>query len=311
MRRELPPLNALKAFEASARHLSFTKAAKELHVSQAAISHQIKHLEERLNIKLFRRLNRALLLTEEGQLYAPAVREALDKLAIATEAITSRTHNGTLTVSVLPSFATKWLVPRLWKFHDRYPDLDVRVSAFEWLVDFNKVEVDLAIRYGLGNWPGLHAEHLLSEDVFPVCSPELLEGKHPLKTPSDLQYHMLLHDEYSREDWKAWLAHTKTYGIKANRGLRFSHTSIMLEAAESSQGVALGRSSLVADDLAKGRLVKPFDLFLPAEYSYYIVCNQLNSKQAKIEAFREWALQEARSQYQVSETKLLPKNTKN
>lgn len=289
----LPPLNALRMFEVAGRHLSFTRAAEELHVTQAAVSQQIKHLEEQLGVRLFRRQHRRLLLTEEGQIYLPAVREALRQIGQATDQLLARHKSGVLTVSVLPSFASKWLVPRLHKFRDRYPDVDVRVSAFEWLVDFSRDEVDLAIRYGRGKWSGLRADPLLSEEVFPVCSPRLLDGPHPLKHPSDLKHHTLLHDDYSPEDWSIWLSAAGVHDVDPSRGLSFSHTSIMLEAAESGQGVALGRTPLVADDLARGRLIKPFGFALPAEYAYYIVGPMETADWPKIAAFREWLLEEA------------------
>lgn len=289
----LPPLKALHVFEVAGRHLSFTRAAEELHVTQAAVSHQVKKLEEQLGVKLFRRLNRRLLLTEEGQIYLPAVREGLRHIGHATDQLLAKHRSGVLTVSVLPSFAAKWLVPRLHKFRDQYPDVDVRVSAFEWPVDFSRDEVDLAIRYGRGKWAGLQADPLLTEDVFPVCSPDLVKGARPLRRPADLRHHTLLHDDYSREDWRIWLKAADVKGVDPRRGLSFSHTSIMLEAAESGQGVALGRTPLVADDLARGRLVKPFDISLPADYAYYVVCPVEAADRPKIVAFREWLLAEA------------------
>jgi len=160
-------------------------------------------------------------------------------------------------------------------------------------VDFSRDEVDLAIRYGRGKWPGLRADPLLTEDVFPVCSPALLEGEHPLREPQDLRYHTLLHDDFSREDWRIWLTAAGVDDVDPGRGLSFSHTSIMLEAAESGQGVALGRTPLVADDLARGRLVKPFEISLPADYAYYVVCPVEAAERPKIVAFREWLLAEA------------------
>lgn len=293
MKHALPPLNALRVFEAAGRHLNFTRAAEELHVTQAAVSQQIRNLEERLGTRLFRRQHRRLLLTEEGQIYLPPVREALKHIAQATDRLQSRHMSGVLTVSVLPSFASKWLVPRLHKFRDRHPDVDVRVSAFEWLVDFDRDQVDLAIRYGRGKWPGLRADPLLTEDVFPVCSPLLLDGPRALRRPADLRHHTLLHDDYSREDWRVWLTAAGVEGVDPGRGLSFSHTSIMLEAAENAQGVALGRTPLVADDLDRGRLVKPFRFSLPADYAYYIVCPVETADRPRIRAFREWLLAEA------------------
>ncbi|GJM11429.1 MAG: transcriptional regulator [Lysobacteraceae bacterium] len=297
----IPPLRALRAFEAAARHMSFTAAAAELHLTQAAISHQIKVLEERLEIKLFRRFNRSLELTEAGQMYLPAVRDALTRLAQGTERLLSQLGHGVLTVSVLPSFASKWLVPRLWRFRDMHPEIDVRVSAFEWLVDFEKDGIDVAIRYGAGNWAGVRADPLLTEDVFPVCSPALLTGDHPLRKPSDLRFHTLLHDDFSREDWKLWLLAVGNTSIDPSRGLSFSHTSMMLEAALSGHGVALGRTPLVQDDLINGRLVKPFELSLQGDYAYYVVTPEEQAHLPKVVAFREWLMSEVATPAQTTD----------
>ena len=192
MSRRLPPLNALRAFEAAARHLSFTRAASELNVTQAAISHQIKTLEEHLGLPLFRRLNRALMLTDEGQSLFPAVRDALDGLAEAIARLRAGETGGTLTVSTLPSFAVKWLVPRMSHFQDRHPDIDLRISAKEYLVDFTRDGIDVAIRFGRGDWPGVRAEWMADEELTPVCSPSLLPG---LRSPGDLAHVTLLHED--------------------------------------------------------------------------------------------------------------------
>jgi len=292
MKPALPPLNAIRVFEAASRLLSFTQAANELHVTQAAVSHQIKHLEDYLNLKLFRRINRRLLLTEEGQIYAPTIRESLQQLAAATERLTASRRIDSITVSVLPSFASRWLVPRLWKFRQLHPELDVRLSAFEWVVDFERDAVDLAIRYGKGCWSGTRAELLIEEKVFPVCSPKLLRGEAPLKTPADLRDHTLLHDNFAREGWKQWLAAAQVEGIDPGRGPSFSHAAIVLDAAEAGQGVALGQGPLVADDLARGRLVKPFALELDAEYSYYVVIPEGDQERPNVAAFKAWLLAE-------------------
>lgn len=295
MQNDLPPLNSLRAFEAAARHLSFTRAAEELNVTQAAISHQIRNLEDYLQLKLFRRIHRRLILTEDGQIFAPTVREALGQLSTATERLMSRNRAGRISISVLPSFASRWLVPRLWKFRDRHPDVDVRLSAFEWLVDFDRDGIDLAIRYGKGSWPGTDAELMMHEKVFPVCSPALLEKHGPLESPEQLRKLTLLHDDFAREDWKQWLKAAGVHNIDPKRGLSFSHTSIMLEAVESGQGVALAQAPLVADDLAKGRLIKPFDFELDGEYSYYVVTPSGSSNRAGISEFRAWLLEEAKA----------------
>ncbi len=290
MARRLPSLKALRAFEAAARHLSFTLAANELNVTQAAISHQVKALEERLGVKLFHRRNRRLFLTEAGQAYLPPVREAFDELAAATERLVARDAAGTLTVSTLTSFAATWLVPRLKQFRELHPEIDVRLTASDGLVDFAREDVDVAIRYGRGHWPGLRADHLLAEDIFPVCSPGLLDGTNPLRRPSDLEHHTLLHDDM-RESWRMWLLAAGVEGLDPERGPGFSHSSMVVQAAVDGQGVALGRSALVAADLAAGRLVRPFEGSLPAEYAYYVVCPEANAERPKVLAFREWLLE--------------------
>ncbi|MEE8533201.1 MAG: transcriptional regulator GcvA [Alphaproteobacteria bacterium] len=287
MARRLPPLNALRAFEAAARHLSFTHAAEELNVTQAAISHQVKALEERLGVQLFRRLNRALLLTDAGQAYLPPVRDAFDRLDEATERLFSHDSRGALTVSVLPSVAAKWLVPRLGRFRESHPDIDVRIDANMHLTDFSREDVDVALRYGGGKWPGLRADRLMTEDFFPVCSPALLEGPVPLRTPEDLRHHTLLHDD-NRTDWTVWFLAAGIEGGDPTRGPGFTDSSLVLQAAAEGQGVALGRSALAAVDLAAGRLVKPFDISLPATFAYYLVCPETTAERPKVVAFREW-----------------------
>ena len=292
MARRLPPLNAVRAFEAAARHLSFTKAAKELHVTQAAISHQVKALEAYLGLKLFRRLNRALVLTEEGQTYLPPVKRIFDHLYDATRRLTENEARGKLTVSVIPSLAARWLVPRLGRFREAQPDIDVRVAPSGHLVDFAREDVDLGIRYGRGRYPGLRVERLMTEDILPVCSPALLEGSRPLKRPSDLRHHTLLHDE-GHAEWRTWLLAAGVDDVDATRGTVFTDSGMLIQAAAAGQGVALARGALAADYLASGRLVRPFDFNLPAEFAYYIVCPEATADQPKVVAFREWLLQES------------------
>ncbi len=293
MARRLPPLNALRAFEAAARHLSFTRAAAELNVTQAAISHQVKALEARLGVPLFRRVNRGLLLTEEGQRYLPPVRDAFDQLASATDQLKRHDATGALTVSVVPSFAAKWLVPRLTRFRERAPEIDVRISATDHLVDFDRDAVDLGIRYGAGKWPTLLVDELFSDNFFPVCGPDLASAARPLDRPADLRQHVLLHEEQTMVDWETWLAAAGARDVDATRGPMFSHGDLVVQAALDGQGVALGRTPLVEDDLASGRLVKPFALSLAGEWAYYLVCPKATAERPKIAAFRGWLKDEA------------------
>ena len=295
MARRLPPLKALPDFEAAARHLSFTKAADELHVTHGAVSRQVKALEEHLGVTLFRRLNRTLLLTDEGQAYVAVVRELLERLAEATDRLKKRDERGGLTVSTSGSFAIKWLVPRLARFRTAHPEIDVRLQANDALIDFARDDVDIAIRYGRGQYPGLKAERLMTEDFVPVCSPALLKGPHPLRTPEDLRHYALLHEEGTQINWRMWLMAAGVEGVDPTRGPIYSHSSMVMVAAINGEGVALGRAALIAEDLAAGRLVKPFDLALAAEWAYYVVYPPRALTRPKVAAFRNWLLEETAS----------------
>ncbi len=292
MNRRLPPLNALRAFEAAARHLSFTRAAEELHVTQTAISHQIRALEEHLGIRLFRRLPRGLVLTSEAQLFLPPVRAAFEQIAAATRRIAREEAGGVLTVSALPSFAAKWLVPRIGRFRTAHPEIDLRISATLELADFARDDVDVAIRCGRGDYPGLRVDRLFGETLSPVCSPALLERPPGLAAPRDLRHHTLLHDNDDLDGWRVWLELAGVEGIDPTRGLSFGDASMMLQAAIDGQGVALGRSALAAADIAAGRLVRPFELSRPFRFAYWLVCPQTSAERPKVAAFRGWLLEE-------------------
>jgi len=285
----LPPLNALRAFEASARQLSFTRAAEELFVTQAAISHQIKSLEEHLGIKLFMRKNRALLLTEEGQSYYLDIKEVFSSLHEATERLLARGAKGAITVSLQPSFAIQWLVPRLNAFSILHPDIDVRIKAVDQADNSLTEDVDVAIYYGRGRWPDVHADKLHTEYLVPVCSPLLLSGKKKLNTMHDLTNHTLLHDT-SRRDWKRWFKEAQIKAVNVNHGPIFSHSSMVVQAAVHGQGVALAQSVLAKPELDAGRLIAPFSLTLRSKNAFYIVCREHQVDVGKIEAFREWVL---------------------
>lgn len=299
MARKLPPLNALRAFEAAARHLSFTRAADELFVTQAAVSHQVKALEEHLGLQLFKRLNRALMLTDEGQRYFPDVRDALDQLSNATKSLHKSDTSGVLTVSVMPSFASLWFVPRIQRFSEAYPDIDLRVAADDRLADFTTDDVDCAIRYGLGKWSDVYKERFLEEDVFPVCSPHYLE-KHPsINTSEGLKGHTLLHDYAIWSDaekhltWENWLKNAGIHDVDHTRGPKFSHTHMVMQSCVAGEGIALGRSALIKSDLEAGRLVRLFEYSVSAEIAYYFVCPENAIERFKIKAFRDWLLSES------------------
>lgn len=291
MARKLPPLNALPCFEAAARLLNFSKAAEELSVTPGAVSRAIKHLEDQLQVQLFERGTRSARLTRVGEPYAIAVREALEQLSSATTVATSRRSDSTLNVSTSDGFAGRWLVPRLYRFHRARPDIDVRVSTTGKLATFYGDGIDIAVRYGHGNYPGLTAEFLTDEEVFPVCSPALLKGKHALRRPEDLKHHALIRDAYP-VDWAAWLAEAGVKGSNHRRGLTFDSYTFAVDAAVKGEGVALGRSTLVADDLAAGRLVRPFKQALKGVSSYFVVYPPDAIRQRKIREFRSWLWEE-------------------
>ncbi|HET6336049.1 MAG TPA: transcriptional regulator GcvA [Polyangiales bacterium] len=291
MQRKLPPLGSLHAFEAAARRLSFKAAAEELHVTPGAISQQIKLLEDRLGLAVFVRRSRAIELTEAGRMLLAPTQHAFRLLADAMVRVQETVSTKVLTVSMLPSFATLWFVPRLGSFRARCPDVDVRISATPKLADFERDDVDVVIRCGLGHYPGLHVEHLLTEVLFPVCSPALLRGPIPLAEPADLTHHTLLHDEL-RQEWPLWLSAVGIEGVDASRGPCFSLWDLALRAAVGGQGVALGRSTLVTQYLQSGELVCPFEISSPSEFGYYFLCMPERLGEPKIAAFRDWLREE-------------------
>jgi LysR family transcriptional regulator, glycine cleavage system transcriptional activator len=292
MSRSLPPLNALRAFEAAARHLSFTTAASELNVTQAAVSHQIKALEERLGLKLFRRVGRNLLLSDAAQAYLPEIAAAFDRIAGATRRLHQYDAAGVLSATVLPSFAAKWLLPRLGRFRAAHPEIDLRISSSVETVDLMREDFDIALRAGSGDYPGMRADAILSESFFPVCSPALLAGPLPLRAADDLRHHTLLHDE-PRDLWQLWFKMVGIADIDATRGPGFSDSGMLIWAAIEGQGVAIAKGTLAADDLRAGRLVRPFGQSMPADFSYWLVCPEASADRPKIVAFREWLLAEA------------------
>ncbi|MFA3762219.1 transcriptional regulator GcvA [Yersinia sp. 2544 StPb PI] len=295
MSKRLPPLNALRVFDAAARHLSFTKAADELFVTQAAVSHQIKSLEDFLGLKLFRRRNRSLLLTEEGQSYYLDIKEIFTSINEATRKLQARSAKGALTVSLPPSFAIQWLVPRLSGFNAAYPGIDVRIQAVDREEDKLADDVDVAIFYGRGNWTGLRTERLYAEFLLPVCAPTLLTGEHGLKVPADLANHTLLHDT-SRRDWMAYTRQLGVPQINVQQGPIFSHSAMVVQAAVHGQGIALVNNVMAQAEIEAGRLVCPFNDVLVSKNAFYLVCHDSQAELGKIAAFRQWILARAASE---------------
>ncbi len=290
----LPPLNALRAFAAAARHLSFTRAAEDLHVTQAAVSHQVKALEETLGVPLFRRGTRSIHLTEAGQRYARRVREAFQILQEATDALRDQCQAGRLVVSTMTSFAARWLIPRLGDFLAAHPDIELRLETGMAPVDLLGGEADVAVRMGPGPYEGLHAEMLLRDEVFPVCAPGLLEGDRPLRTPADLAHHVLLQD--AGLSWQVWLraagVDMAAVGLDPERGPGFVDSTMSVQAAVAGHGVLLGRTVLVADELAEGRLVAPFDLAIESNYVYWFLCTPDRFTSPRVRAFHRWLMRQ-------------------
>ena len=290
MARRLPSLNGVKAFEAAARSESFTRAAEELSVTQGAISHQVKALETTLGLKLFHRERQRLILTEAGRDYLAVIRDALDQIAAGTERLLQRQQSGVLTVSTSPDFAAKWLVNRLGHFAEKHPDVDLRVSAATHYVDFARDDVDVAIRHGDGNWPGLDVQRLYSERLFPVCSPKLVTGRNRIRKAADLLKFPLLR----LEDTKTWTRLFEAAGVKADvgPGAVLNRASMLIDAAIDGQGIALARTALAAWDLVNGRLVRPIDVSLRMANTYWLVCPKAVSNVPKVAAFRNWVFAE-------------------
>jgi LysR family transcriptional regulator, glycine cleavage system transcriptional activator len=294
-----PPLNALRAFEAAARRLSFTKAAEDLDVTPGAISQQIKILEDFVGQPLFRRLGRAVELTDSARIAMPLLRDAFERVDDAVRQMRLPLRRERVSVSAAPSFASKWLVPRMDKFQAANPNVQVWVAADMNLVDFAYADVDVAVRYGPGFYEGVVSEKLMTEEVLPVCSPALLADRKPLKTPQDLVGHTLLHDtgtdiDPSCPDWSMWLAARGISGADTNQGLRFNQSAMVIDAAASGRGVALAKRAIAAADLQSGRLVAPFagegD---KVGFAYWIVRPKGRTMTPALKSFLDWLKEEA------------------
>jgi LysR family glycine cleavage system transcriptional activator len=293
MPRRLPPLNAIRSFEAAARYESFTRAAEELHVTQSAVSQQVKALETEVGVKLFSRERQRLRITPAGRDYLVGIREALDQMGAATERLMQRQSAGMLMVSTSQDFAAKWLVHRLARFAAAYPGIDLRVSATMHNVDFAREDVDVAVRHGDGSWPGLEATCLCEEEIFAICSPKLLAGRDRLRQPADVLKRPLLRLEDQSKAWARWLALAGVVVPERLPGPVLNRASMLIDAAIDGQGVALARTTLAAWDLISGRIVRPFDLSWRPAGTYWIVSPKATAKVEKIDRFREWLLAEA------------------
>jgi LysR family glycine cleavage system transcriptional activator len=297
MARLLPPLNPLRAFEAAARHSSFTRAAEELCVTSSAVGHQVKTLEDYLGVTLFVREAKSLALTVQGRSYLPSVQQAIDALVEGTRQLRAA-NKPDLRIDIPPTFAAKWLIPRLERFVRLNLGIDVKVSCSDTVVDFSRDEYDLAIRFGRGQYADMNTERCLEVRVFPVCSPSVVTAAKPLREPADLKHHMLLHDGSTYNDgknphWSDWLAFAKVRDVDASRGLSFRPTHLVINAALDGLGIALAKDVWVDDDIKAGRLIKPFDLSLPVELAYYVTYPGNRLGDERIRAFCEWLKSEA------------------
>ncbi len=297
---KLPPLKALRAFESAARNMSFSKAAEELFVTPGAISQQVKLLEEHLGGELFRRMHRRILLSDAGQCLLPGLQESFNRMADAVADVRSMDKNRPITISVAPSFASKWLVPKLRLLQEQHPDIDIRIDTSIEVVDLSRSDIDIGIRFGSGNYPGMQVDLVFCEEVFPVCSPNLIDPDHPLSQPADLLHYPLLH--YATNDidigagWPDWTMWLKASGVSNNRahhGITFDQQQLLIQAALEAQGVVLVGSVSVLEDLRSGKLIKPFDLTFELEFAYYFVTTPAKSSWPAIRAVREWMLSEA------------------
>ena len=297
MPRSLPPLTSLRAFEAAARSLSFTRAARELHVTPAAISHQIRGLEHFLGVTLFQRTSRRLELTRDGQIAAEHFREAFERIARGVQALRQQGREGELVIGVTPSFATRWLLPRLPSLHAQLPDVRVRLVTGTAPVDFDRDDIDLAVRFGRGGFDAVQSDELFNEVVAPVASPAFVR-KHQLRRPSDLGRVRLLQDESMRRvgrppTWTEWLRAAGAPSVELECTLCLDDSHLALQAACEGQGVALGRLAYAVNDLAHGRLVLPFSCVIELDLHYHLVLPEARAQEPLIVQFRDWLLREA------------------
>ena len=284
----LPPLNALRAFEVAARLMSFRDAAAELNVTPSALSYQIRQLEDHLAVELFTRLNRAVVLTEAGERLRPGLRDAFERMREAVERVVPQEDGDVLVVSSGPAFAAKWLAPRVWRFMEAQPSIELRISASLKLTDFSSGAVDCAIRFGSGDYRGVVVEPMFAEAILPLASPAL-----KIEDEADLANVRLLHDDSTSfmpnaPGWPDWLRLAEFSSVDGLRGPRFNHADHPLDAALDGAGVALGRLSLAMRDIDAGRLVAPFEGYLPSAANFYFVAPDANLKRPKVQAFREW-----------------------
>lgn len=290
--RRLPPLTSIRSFEAAARNGSFVGAAEELFVTASAVSHQVKSLEDFLGIKLFHRNRRKVELTPLGEQYLIAVKHALDEIEVATQRLTANPETDAVTISVAPNFLTRWLMPRMSRFQERYPDVELQISASIGLIDFNKSNTDMAIYYGHGDWHDIEVHFLRNVLLLPVCSPRLLTSAKPLATPDDLRRHTLIHVSSRPHEWPEWLQLAGVEYTGFSKGLKLSSSQLATAAAQEGLGIALADSTLTSREIKEGRLVTPFDITLDTHKSFYLVYQKNRLLTYGMQVFKEWVIKE-------------------
>ncbi|MCW8906245.1 MAG: transcriptional regulator GcvA [Sedimenticola sp.] len=290
-----PPLNAIRTFECAARHLSFSLAAQELHVTASAVSHQVKTLEAYLGVRLFHRRTRQVVLTPEGERYLPAIRLALEQISEATRQL-MRSQDRVIRINVAPAIAGGWLIPRLYDFYRKHPEHEVEITTSMRLVDFSHSDVDLAVRFGRGSWAGLASHLLLPEALVPVCSPKLLQAENAPTSPEELAQLPLLHVRPKASDWQEWFAAAGIPRVEVKRGPGFQSSPLMMDAVEAGLGYGIVSRHLIEQELASGRVLIPFDLMVDGSNGYYLVYPEGRREDPKVTLFRDWILAQREQQ---------------
>lgn len=290
--RHLPPLNSIRTFEAAARNESFALAAEELFVTASAVSHQIKSLEQNLGCKLFKRNKRKVKLTPVGEKYLTAIRQALNEIDVATQRITTSSKADVVTLNVAPNFLIRWLMPRLGRFQSQYPDVELQITASTEVIDFNKSNTDMAIYFGHGDWHDIEVHFLNKVFLVPVCSPSLLNNKHPLNEPRDLHNYTLIHVSKRLYEWPEWLQLSDIVYSGFDRGLQLSSSQLATAAAQEGLGVALADNTLSAREIANGKLLMPFDILLDSHRAFYLVYEKNHLLSYGMQVFKDWVINE-------------------
>ena len=293
MRQKIPHLTWLRAFEASARHLSFTNAAAELNLTQAAISKQVKLLEQFLREPLFERKPRSLVLTKVGAAYLPKIRDGFERLAAGTEEVFGNRRSEVLTVRAPVGYSVAWIAPRLTSFMAKHPEVPIRLVSSVWGEEFDKERFDLDIQYGAGRWAGFRSDRLTWEVLEPLCAPHVRQDGPPLKTPSDLRHHRLLHVLGYEEGWANWLRAAGAKDVNAGQGMQCDTSLLVFEIAATGGGIALGRSSMSRPILDSGKLVRPFDIALPLKEAFFLNAPEDGREHPDAVVFRDWLLEQA------------------